>query len=73
MSPTTYQTAWDCRVSFEKSSASISNCVGTIDQMPFWTEMPSKEECVITVSSALKFMYARKYKFDINYQAVSDA
>ena len=56
----------------ESSSPSILNCAGTISGIVIWMLKPSKREVPKAGYDQKKFLCARKHKFRLNCQAVSD-
>jgi hypothetical protein len=56
-----------------KSAAGFDCCAGAIDGILIWIHRPTERECKKLGVSSGKFFCARKNKFGLNCQAVSDA
>jgi hypothetical protein len=56
-----------------KSGADFDCCAGALDGILIWIHRPSEGECAELQCSSGKFFCARKNKFGLNCQAVSDA
>ena len=54
------------------SGANFACCAGAIDGILIWIHKPSEKDCARSGCSSGKFMCARKKKFGLNCQAVSD-
>lgn len=54
------------------SSAGFKSCAGAIDGILVWIHKPAPKDCIDSGCSSGKFMCARKKKFGLNCQAVSD-
>ena len=55
------------------SAANFGCCAGAIDGILIWIHQPSTADCIEAGCDTRKFFCARKHKFGLNCQAVSDA
>jgi hypothetical protein len=55
------------------SAANFGCCAGAIDGILIWIHQPSPADCIEAGCDTRKFFCARKHKFGLNCQAVSDA
>jgi hypothetical protein len=70
--PVCHEKQREIAVSFcEVSSVGFDNCAGAIDGILVWTHMPTEKDAGDDISRK-SFLCARKAKFGLNMQAVSD-
>ncbi len=71
--PTDYEKQKEIAKAFRaKSEVKFKNCAGAVDGVLIWIHRPTERDCTAAHCDPAKFFCARKRKFALNCQAVSD-